>query len=202
VKVPLEHIVPPGGFHYVDRSGGDLVRIEGGSDDEVAAKVLKHRLSNGRVPGDPLQEIIAERCEKYPHFCRDLTPEEVPARQFAANIGGGMATRAAAWLARFVQFSRADRGVSLTESQRRADICAACPHNEEFRGGCGSCVDNINRLFFVWRRDRALPREAELKACKILGQHNGAAVLADRLPTIDSDANAKLPAQCWRKTAT
>ena len=110
-----------------------------------------------------------------------------------------MPARVAEWIANFYTANRADPGVSWNESSRRADICCACPRNQEFQYGCGSCVDSINRLFFIWRRDRPVPREKELRACDVIGQHNGCAALSSRLPPVSDEMLAALPAQCWRK---
>lgn len=197
--VPSTSTVPPGGFHFLDRTGPEPVRVEGDSFDDVTKKTLVLRLQNGRPPGNPGQELVDYVCGTWPSFCRENSPPLIP-----ANISGnppfsGLAMRAATWIAGFVGGNRGDPGISSNETQRRADICCACPNNQEFRGGCGSCVDNINRVFFVWRRNRTLPREAELGACAVIGQHNGAACLASQLPDLPNGVRERLPDRCWRK---
>jgi len=173
------------------------VRLEGTSFEDVAKRVLQHRLTNGKAPGDPAQELIDYVCGSWPHFCRDTNPPEIPAS--AGQPTAGLATRCANWIAAFYEYARGDKGVPLKESQRRANICAACPKNQPFFGGCGSCVSNIQRLFFVWRRDRPLPREGELGACFVIGQHNGSAVLSEKLPPLTDEIRERLPDNCWRK---
>jgi hypothetical protein len=194
-RIPLTSVIPPGGHHFIDRSGGEPFRIDGDNLDDVAKKVLKHRLDNGRPPGDPMSELIDYVCGTWPHFCRETEPAalETPPQRRAP-----LATRCASWIARFYAAARADAGVSRPETERRANICASCPQNTVL-SGCGSCIENIERVFFIWRRDRALPRERELHACHLIGQHNGAAALAAELPSIDDETRERLPANCWRK---
>lgn len=196
--VPITSVVPPDGFHFIDRSTGVPVKIIGDNQDDVASKVLIHRLANGKAPGNPAQELIDYLCGTWPHFCRETNPAFIKPNPNASQPS--LATRCATWIADFFVVSRGDPGVGANETQRRADICAGCRENKEIVG-CGSCVSNVNRLFFVWRRDRALPREKELQACDITGQHNGCASLAAVLPPLDEETTSKLPAHCWRKSA-
>ena len=196
---PTLSIVPPGGFHFVDTTGPVEVRTDGYSYDDVAQKVLKNRLANGRPPGNPSQEVVDYVCGNWPQFCSESRVISDPDVGSTTGQYQGLASRCATWIAAFFQTYRADPGVPLSVSQQRADTCCACPRNQEFRGGCGSCVENINRLFFVWRRDRALPRESELGGCTVIGQHNGCAALAARLPDLSPEIQAALPSDCWRK---
>lgn len=194
--VPITSVVPPDGFHFVDHSTGVSVKVTGDNLDDVASKVLIHRLANGKAPGNPAQELIDYVCGTWPHFCRETDPAII--RPNPAAAAPSLATRCATWIADFYARYKADAGVSGNETQRRADICAGCPQNKEIVG-CGSCVSNVQRLFFVWRRDRALSREKELQACDIIGQHNGCAALAAQLPPLDDETKARLPELCWRK---
>lgn len=199
--VPKLSVIPPGGYHFPDRSTGEVVKIEAGSFGELEAAVLKHRLSNGYPPGNPALEVSEYICGSWPHFCRDSErAEAAPRSSPAVQARQGLATRCAAWLARFYVRARVDKGVAPNVTQHRAETCVRCPKNQEFRGGCGSCLENIQRIFFVWRRDRPLPLEAELKACEVTGQHNGAAALSAYQPELTQEERDALPAGCWRKT--
>jgi hypothetical protein len=188
---PLSSTIPPGGFFFIDESNGVKVRIDGDSYEHLAEKVLKHRLSNGKAPGNPMQEIVDVVCGKYPHFCRENNPGIVPPTR---NVPAGIAVRVAAWLGAFMRVP--DKGVREDTSSKRADICYGCPHNTAIVG-CGNCVDSINRLFFIYRRDRPLLYADKLGGCTVLGQHNGAACLARNLPA--NDPVDKTPPRCWRR---
>lgn len=194
---PRTSVVPPGGYHFVDRSTGREVRIEGTSYDDVANQVLRFRLENGKDPGNPAAELIEYVCGTWPHFCSDDSPKPP---KITVPRTRHLSSRVAAWLAGFYAFAQADAGVSSSESQRRAEICAQCPQNREYReGGCGSCIESVNRLFFVWRRDRAVPYESRLGACLVTNQLNAAAVLAKNLPPLSQEQLDRLPANCWRR---
>lgn len=197
--VPLTSIIPPGGYVFTDDVTGVPVKIEGTSYEDLAERVLKHRLVNQRPPGNPYDEIITRLCNSHPHFCRENHPTPAPNQALVRHAS--IAVRVAAWISEFFKTNRSDTGLGPAETERRANICADCVYNVPI-SGCGSCVANVDRLFFVWRRDRNLPREDRLRssACQILGQHNGAAVLAKSLPPVDEKSNSFLPRACWRKT--
>lgn len=194
--MPNQSVVPPGGYHFVEK-GDVTMRFEAESYEALAQSVLRYRLANGKPPGNPAQEIIDYVCGNWPHFCHD-TESKVP--KAAARRSRHLSTRVATWLPVFYSHARADRGPGQAEIQRRAEICARCPQNKEYRdGGCGSCLESISRLFFVFRRDREIPFEKQLGACNIIGQLNSAAVLASSLPAIEPEVKEQLPDSCWRK---
>lgn len=193
---PIPDYTQPGGYHFVDESTGIPVRIEGTTYADVAEKVLRYRLANGRPPGEPLRELFDYVCRSHPVVCRDTSPQpEQPLERRKT-----LADRVAAWVSNWFQNSRGDRGVGQAENERRANICAECRHNTPITG-CGSCIANIDRLVFVWRRDRPVHREKELGGCLLLGQHNAAASLSVSLPPVAEDVRPELPERCWRKQA-
>jgi hypothetical protein len=193
--VPNTSLVPPGGHHFVDHSTGVPVRIEGHSTEDVAKKILQFRLANEKAPGNPLAEVVSYVCGSWPHFCRESDPQ--PAFAPKTNSKAHISIRVATWMARFIRFAQADRGVHPSEAERRAAICAQCPKNVRFESGCGACQDSISRLAFIWKRDRATAYDRQLGACDVTSQHNGCAVFAEKLPPTDT---ADLPANCWRKS--
>ena len=199
-RVPIPHYFQPGGYHFVDRSSGNPVRIEGDSYDDVAAKVLKFRLAHGHPPGNPIDELYEYACNSAPFICRDTSPAAVVSR-VTSNPTASLAVRVAEWFASFYKSGgAADRGTTQGETERRANICADCPHNQHLTG-CGACVDGIARLFFVWRRDRGIPHEKQLaqSGCTAIGHHSGVAVLAKELPPVPENLKASLPPRCWRR---
>lgn len=175
----------------MDHSSGQPVRIDGDNEQDVVAKVLRYRLDNHFEPGDPLTELRASICEAYPHFCYDTSPSEpVP----PSNRSTPLSRRIAAWIAAFYQ--KPPASVLQPEANRRAAVCARCPHNRDFQqGGCGSCLVAIDRLSFVWRRGRTTEQDAELKGCNVLGEHLPTSVWAE----LPASQDPSLPAGCWRK---
>jgi hypothetical protein len=191
-------LVPPGGHHFVDRSTGRDVRINGTSPDDVAEQVLRFRLGNQKPPGNPMQELVDYVCGTWPHFCHESNPPPVrPSNGGRTHIS----IRVASWMAAFVRQAMGDLGVSRQVSEQRAIICSQCPKNTSFTtSGCGACQDSISRLAFVWKRDRSTSQDHALGACDITSQHNGCAVLAAKLPDLSEGEQEQLPANCWRKT--
>ena len=151
---PNPSVVPPGGFHFVDTTGPSEVRTDGYGYDDVAQKVLQNRLQNGRPPGNPSQEVLDYVCGNWPHFCRESRVIPSPDVGAGASPYQGLASRCATWIADFFQAFRADAGVPVSVSQHRADTCCACPRNQEFRGGCGSCGRR------VWQAVNQVPAQA------------------------------------------
>lgn len=188
--VPKAASVPPGGWHFDDTSTGSLVRIEGESFNDVAERILKHRLANSVPPGNPAGELAQSICGPYPHFCDDNTPGSNPV---IGDPRGPMSRRVASWMASFFSQYGGAEAVSAQVAEERARVCRACPHNVDFnRGGCPSCLSSVQRLSFVWRRDRSTSRQEELKGCDITSQHNPTAVWAP-LPAAEG-----VPMECWR----
>jgi hypothetical protein len=194
-QVPNSSLVPPSGHHFVDHSTGAPIRIEGTSREDVAQKVLQHRLTNRRPPGNPLEEYDAYVCGTWPHFCRDTDPQPIPG---ISNARPHLSLRVSTWLAGFVRSAARDVGVRQTEAERRAMICAECPRNLPYESGCGSCMDAIARLSFIWLHDRKTASDTHVKACDITGQHNRCAVHAAVLPELTAEQRAALPSNCWR----
>jgi len=74
-----------------------------------------------------------------------------------------------------------------------------CPQNQEWRDGCGSCMQSMQQVGFTFRAGRAVEGEKELKACFISGQENATAVWVKALPQLSQEEYEALPAACWRK---
>jgi hypothetical protein len=195
--VPSKSVVPPGGHHFVDHSTGVAVRIEGTSTEDVAKKLLEFRLGNQKAPGNPLKEVTEYVCGSWPHFCQEDEPVRALTIGHPEKPKTHISIRVMTWMASFVRFAQKDPGVHPSVAERRAMICANCSRNVSFQSGCGACQDNISRLAFVWKRDRSTASDKQLGACAVLGQHNGAAVWAEKLPPVESPED--LPANCWRR---
>lgn len=197
---PKSSVIPPGGFHYIEKHNGVEIRIDSHSVEATAAAVLKFRLNNGVPPGNPQQDVFDFICKQWPHFCHDNNPDYLqsppPPRE------EHMSRRAVNHMVRVWNLG-GENAVSEGEAERRAAICAACPMNVDYLGGaCGPCIESLDRLAFVWKRNRTTSKDSELKGCKVIGQLNTVAVQAANLPPLlDGDA-AQLPPACWRRPPT
>lgn len=204
--VPLTSVIPPGGHHFIDRSVADAPRrFDGSSFEDLAQQVLKYRLDNKLPPGDPAREIVDYVCGNWPQACKETKPPAVQPRP-GGELRGGLATRVAAWIAALYRNvpSVRDPSVHPSVSQARADICVNCPHNVDYKsGGCGSCLDSIERVGFVLRRDRQVANGTRLQGCRATGQHNPTAIwFSDEvLPPLSEQARGLIPKECWRKVS-
>lgn len=189
---PKSSVVPPGGFHFVDKTETGEYRVEGSSYEEVANNLLKLRLANGVNPGNPLEEVYHYVCSSWPHFCQS---QQQPAA--VRSSGPGLSARAQAWIAAAAQQSTRS-SPSESEIQRRAAICAGCPQNRDVSGGCGSCIANIRRLAFILTKGRNDLNH--LGACDILSQWNPVAVGRSSFPPSSEEQISRLPNYCWRRT--
>lgn len=188
-------MIPPGGWHFVDKSTGVDVRIEGDSFQSVATALLRFRVDNRKDPGNPGKELSDYICGNWPHFCSNHAGSVKP-----TSFGTPLSNRVSGWIGQFFTTSRNDAGVAKEEAERRAAVCASCPQNKDFtKGGCGPCIDGIRRLAFVWLRNRKTAHDEKLGACNILNHPNTVAVQANTLPEVTPAQREKLPDNCWRK---
>lgn len=191
---PKEGIIPPGGFHYEDKT--QRFRVEGSSYQSVAEAVLRYRLENKLPVGNPLKDVLDYVCTNWPHFCSEHNP---PIN--GGNANPSLSSRVAVWMSSLYRAARtlASSFVASEEAARRAKICEACPFNKEWKTGCGSCLQATVQLGYTFRAGRQTPNEKVLGACDIIGQENATAVWVKGLIPIAPDEYARLPAQCWRK---
>lgn len=195
---PKTSVIPPGGFHYIERHNGVEIKIESHSHHAVAEALLKFRLNNGIAPGNPQQDVNDYVCKNHPHFC---THEDEPYLSSVAppSREQHLSRRVAQWMVELFKLG-SNNETTQARANERAAICAVCPMNKDFvPGACGPCVESTNRLGFIWRRNRSTPDDAKLFGCTVIGQLNPAAVQAGTLPPLQPDDNALLPTACWRK---
>jgi hypothetical protein len=194
VLIPKAHLVPPGGFHFVDAAGH---RIEGPSYESVASALLKYRLDNKLPIGNPFSEVLDFVCNQHPHLCsRPKTP--------VMSVELPLVSRVTQWVARMYQTLRGSDVTAMFVDQKTADarseICAACPRNVPWmRGGCGTCMKETQHIAFTFRGGRKASRESNLRACSVAGHENATAVWL-KIPHADpTEWKAHLPANCWMK---
>jgi len=193
---PKTSVIPPGGFHYIEKTPSGERRIDGDSLDNLARNLLLFRLANQRAPGNPSQEVSEFICSRWPHFCNDNSPAEIKPSNSAA-LPGGLAGRIAAWMGDLLRLDNSEQA-SEQEAQRRAEICIGCRANVSYQSGCGACMDNISRLSFVFKAGRSVPNEGLLQGCAASGQHNPSGVWAKNLPALSPNDASGMPSNCWR----
>jgi hypothetical protein len=199
-------MVMPGGFHFPQKlTSGQIVRIEGQGYEELERRVLEFRLRQGSLvdpSGCDLEVVRADLknyiCTNFPRNCTQ-TPRAAPAptdapiirRPFYPNI-----QRLSEWYARVAY--RSLQFVDAAEANRRAAICAGCPQNCDFVGGCAPCNHQIERNALMVLGGRRVQNEPDLKACRVFGHHLPAAVWM-RDPY--SEPSHEVPSFCWKRPA-
>lgn len=198
---PKPSIVPPGGFHFIERHNGAEIRLTGDSVDTLAQAIEKYRLTNGVPLADPKQEVVDYICGNWPHFCNQNEPHAYLEGN-RPDSTAGLATRTANWVTRLWNLG-AGNHVSDKEAIRRAEICTGCPMNKDFRaGGCSSCVQGTDRLAFVWLTRKQIPELKlwhSLRACRATGAHLQASVFAAKQPDATPEEALQFSPQCWRR---
>lgn len=195
---PNQTVVPPGGFHYIEKHDGIEIRLVSHSYEMLTDVLLRYRVTNGLPPGDPKQDVIDYVCKSWPHFCHDSESPMLQGRDIARNEP--LLRRASSWMTLLYRIG-SPNNVQQDEAERRARICGPCPLNVEFRsGGCVSCTQGLDRVAFVWLKGKGTIEDSKLQGCAASGQLNLCAVHAKNLPPLSADDAAALAPGCWRKT--
>jgi hypothetical protein len=196
---PKTGIIPPNGFHFVEKHGTVERKITGSSYTDVAEQLLRYRIANKIPVGQPMDEIVAYVCGTWPHFCTATAPQVHPKTSEPAFTIAVME-----WLKRLWE-RQAARPQTLAgdgEVARRAAVCHGCSFQKDWADyGCGSCVSSVRQQSYVFRAGRETPQK--VTGCSILKQDNNAACFApaSSLPDATEAQRAALPSYCWRKSA-
>ncbi len=195
---PKTSVIPPGGFHFIEKTPTGEFKIESTSLASVQAALLTYRLNNNVPVGNPQQEVVDYICNNWPHFCSDnAEPYLVPANPISREAH--LSRRVSDWTRQIFDLG-SDNTVAPAEAERRAAICAACPLNADFHAGaCGPCVESLERIGFVWLRNRKTSFDEKLGGCKACGSFNRVAVQASKLPPLTDADKAALDPKCWRR---
>ncbi len=166
-----EGVVPPGGFWYEQAFPSGPITLRGETIYALADVVMDFRSRFGLDIGDPLKEVEASICARWPHLCNAF---DTSAPQVAdESPQGNDVRRITAW--RSNRYSEHSRGGSEAARQdiaeARAKICSECPaHKEKPTEGCLPCIQENERVLFVLRQGK----ETSVKPgiCPITGQDN------------------------------
>lgn len=187
--------VPPRGWAYIQQES--KLRIEGESIDDLATRVVAHRVYKG-LPRATVEEakLDIER-----QICTRLTARECisegiddewkpindnPNITMAAVIGASKA--ALEFVASGAEL------VPETERARRAEICLGCAANTFMRGcRCSIFYKMIDRMVPVQRRDPGLG-VCGACACSLQAKTN---LPANVIKAGDSGRKIEYPSFCW-----
>ena len=186
--------VPPKGWHY------DEYGIQGvPSRDILVQQIFEHRMRQGIPIGDIQRDIDNYYCQKWPEQCQKETHEYIAGAQPVPSTEP-MLNRVTRWASLLAR--TAPRGghpmVTIEEATKRASVCAGCPMNRKWRGGCAGCSSSTAQLLINLRSLRRLGCEGGLLGCQVLGWENATAVHLQNVEVTDSQ-KAQLPDKCWAK---
>ncbi len=179
------NIHPHDGFFFKDADG---VRHFADTWTGVAKRVALYRKRKGQPAGSPLEEVIAQACQRNPVLCHN----EDGQRQLMLKKTS-MKSKILSWLA----WLRGYEGKHFVEeglARERANICAGCPLNQAFQDGCASCRATVTAL----RKEILGPKrfiDGRLNACLEMGEDLPTVVHLE-MTAVQRD---ELPAHCWRK---
>jgi hypothetical protein len=189
------NVYPAGGRFFVDEDG---VKHRAENWGALAVRLASYRKRAGKPPGDPVEEIHAQACQRQPGACGETSPQQVVAAPPSPQRlpVGDLTNRVTKWFAHLLGMKRRGeiRKVSIEEARRRAEICAHCPLQRDVSSACGACKAS-RRAASDAILDGSKRVNSKLKACQPLGEDAGLAVHLDLSPT----GNGELPGHCWRR---
>ena len=180
--------VPPAGWRVKCPITGEA--IEGGDFWDMVKNCERKILEQGLIPPtDIVQQIENALCERLAGH-----RQCVPCSSVKQTLGFGAIVR---WVRAMYFFATKSNFqlVDQEEAERRAKICAACPHQIS-TSGCWGCKGIAGMLPTI-SGARKTSYDAQLKACGVCGCYNAVSV---HLPlSVQQDANLDFPSYCWKK---
>lgn len=184
---PIEGMVPPGGWHFIDQG----VTLTGEDFESLVRTVQKFRVENGYIVGNVAGEVTTYLCTRAPRYCHGtehLKPSTapMPLNNLMDDVGQ--------W-ARNLLYSKTKYAlVNDTDAENRAVTCARCPNNLPWTGACSSCVATVERNSAAVRQGRDTPTSRILGGCSKMRFDNRSAVFINSDTFTDKPA---LPENCW-----
>lgn len=196
LRLLRKDVVPQDGWVYTQESHGTT--IKGKSWNELVSRVRQYRLANGIAIGNDFEEILgSEVCQQQgwgSPVCQHAEPPPLKERAISLHDIVNFLKVLKHWLLNNPTL------VDQEEADRRAGICAQCPHNVEVHG-CLGCT-NIAGLIFNVVQDRKTPQDTVLRNCRICGCVNKAQVWVPK-ETLDQgvspEMRSEFPEWCWKK---
>lgn len=186
-------MVPPGGWHYEQ----ETYRIEASGYVELVQAVQTWRLQNHRPVGQVEKDIEDFYCAKYPMTCHPIGGgQNVQVYDIPKSFGQKLVDEITIWAMGLYKDPRSKVLIGEHEAVRRANICAQCPMNKEWKGGCANCNNHAERLLTILRQGRDAGLSNQLQGCQTLKHCNRTAVWMPK-ELISSDG---APRNCWMTT--
>jgi len=165
--------------------------VEGGDFWDMVKKCEKAISIRGWMPPvDLIHQIENALCERLAGH-----RQCVPCSKVKQTLGFGEIVR---WVKAMYNFATQSKFqlVDQEEAERRAKICAACPHQIS-TSGCWGCKGIAGMLPAI-AGARKTSYDAQLKACGVCGCFNAVSV---HLPTdVQQDSHLSFPDHCWKKS--
>lgn len=182
--------IPPNGFRCICPMTDKLVRA---ADFSELVKVCNQTiLDYGKVPPPNLillvENAICEQVAGY-KYCK-------PCGRVKQTLGFGAIVR---WVTAMYKFAKEAKFslVDQSEAERRAKICAACPHQID-TSGCWGCKGIAGMLPHIAGAKTTF-YDSQLKACGVCGCYNAVSV---HLPIdVQGGDGLDFPDWCWKKSS-
>lgn len=182
-------VVPPGGFSY-SKNGQHVIGVDRGS---LINNLTEYRRANRLKIGNPEKDVDDWLAAKSPTYLPPLSKGRVVEPKDKPT---SLLDRVKAWLANRKYGKIKLKYVDRAEADRRANICARCPQNRQWRSSCAPCVREIEHDAVVVGQNHLSALHDRLLACNIAGHENGVAVWLDE-SSLKHRVNYKLPSFCW-----
>jgi hypothetical protein len=204
---------PRGGWRYTDPD--TKVEIAGRDFTDLVYNVRRHRLSNGLIATQEIEDVITEYLRRDGNISHggDRVTYKVPAkplfdRDINRVVGRSIRRRGTRAIAETI--SRIPSGTAFTSravADVRASVCASCPMNvKRRRKTCCSGDPSLNALRIVIRLANRMnlrmstDSDAALNTCNVCGCELRAKVWCSEeviKATEDPGSLALLPEYCW-----
>jgi hypothetical protein len=196
-KLVNDHKTPAGGWRYRVPETGYLVK--GGSFVQLNLFVRNHYVANSKPVPANLEELLVE------FMCKngaDCEYDEVPVNSMRRGKSLEISD-VVRFTGSLLHLYATGGKVDQAEANRRASICAGCPHNVETSGcfGCNSAP--LKRIVQSLVQHGTTPVDEQLKACEFCGCLTRSIVwfpIETLSRFTNSEENNALPAHCWKKT--
>lgn len=193
-------VVPAGGFTY-NRDGENLHAFD---RDSLITALTNYRIANSLDIGRPDIDVDEEMSGRSPTYITPFSTGEI-AKGKAEAKKKTFLDQVKDWLAN--RYALRDRNaikyVTRVEANRRANICARCPQNREWRNSCTACVANVERNVVMLSKNIKTQQHGVLGGCALFGHENRVAVVLDKKNLAHANRpeyKGKAPKACWLRT--